>query len=149
MPRLTEYEPADRPGFADLVDDVHAEFGFAHHQVLDADLAEPEKHYEHLWVVKDGDAVVGSVALTAAADGVVTLKRLYLRPEVRGHGWGRRLLEVAVETAERAGRPAVVLDTDDRQPGAWHLFEAAGFVVERRAGSTRYYRKDLTGAEPR
>lgn len=63
-PHLATYQPQDRNGFANLVNDVHAEFGFSYDPALDTDLDDPEAHYRHILLVKAGNLVVGSVALT-------------------------------------------------------------------------------------
>lgn len=142
-PELAVFTPHDQPGFADLVNEVHAEFGFAYHPRLDADLATPFAHYRHVWVLKLDDVVIGTVALTAPEDGTTTLKRMYLRTEFRGQGWGRHLLTTALEAAIRDRCTRIELDTSDRQAAACHLYESAGFTRHHQVGSARYYGKDL------
>ncbi|RNI25322.1 GNAT family N-acetyltransferase [Flexivirga caeni] len=143
-PTVTVYTEQDRRGFAELVNDVHAEFGFGFDPELDADLEDPTAYYGHVWVVRLGGAVVGSVALTPPDNRVTTLKRMYLRPEQRGCGLGRRLLAVAVATARRDGCTLIRLDTSDRQPDAIRLYEAAGFQLHHASGATRYYTLNIT-----
>lgn len=145
IPDFKRYSDEDHDGFADLVNDVHAEFGYSYDPDLDADLADPLAFYRHLWVARVGPVVVGSVALTAAVDGVTTLKRMYLRPEFRGQGWGRRLLGTAMETAAREGWIRIVLDTGAHQQAAQRLYEFAGFELNRREETSLYYTKDLRG----
>jgi GNAT superfamily N-acetyltransferase len=71
--------------------------------------------------------VVGSVALRELPDGVVELKRMYLRREVRGQGFGRQVLAVALDWARSNGKAAVRLDTSERMVAAQRLYEAHGF----------------------
>lgn len=146
-PQLGRYRPQDRVGFADLANDVHAEFGFGYDPVLDADLSDPETHYRHILLIKVDDAVVGSAALTDPRRGAATVKRMYLRPELRGQGWGRRLLDAVTDLAAQDGCERVELDTNDRQPDACRLYERAGFTLLRKRGSTRYYAKELANPE--
>jgi GNAT superfamily N-acetyltransferase len=80
-----------------------------------------------LWVALDGAEVVGSVALRDLGDGVVELKRMYLRPDQRGRGLGRELLGVALDWARDRGMRAVRLDTSERMVAAQRLYEAYGF----------------------
>ena len=61
------------------------------------------------------------------ADGVAEIKRMYVAPEARGRGLGRRLLEALEETARELGYARVRLDTGDRMPHAQAMFEAAGY----------------------
>ncbi|WP_147264091.1 GNAT family N-acetyltransferase [Desertihabitans brevis] len=141
--RILEMTASDREGFAALVNDIHRAFGFSFDPDLDADLADPAAFYQHVWVLKDGDEVVGSAALTPPRERVMTLKRMYLHPSYRGQGWGRRLLATAIRAATAASCRAIRLDTSERQSAARRLYEAAGFELERVSNGTRYYVKHL------
>lgn len=61
-------------------------------------------------------------------DGEVQLKRMYLRPSMRGRGLGRELLGVALDWARAHGKRLVRLDTSERMVVAQRLYEANGFV---------------------
>lgn len=140
---LVRFTSEDQPGFASLVKDVLQEYGFSYHPRLDADLTDPGSHYAHLWVLRSGGGVVGSVALCSPVGRSVTLKRMYLRPEFRGMGWGRLLLNTALEAARSDGCNEVLLDTSERQAGAIRLYEAAGFELQRRSGGSLFYSKSM------
>jgi GNAT superfamily N-acetyltransferase len=137
--RLTGYSPQDRQGLAALVTDVLLEYGDAFDPVLDVDLAAPERHYRHIWLLKAAGTVVGSAAITPPDDGTTTLKRMYLRPERRGEGWGRQLLEAALREARREGCHTILLDTTDRQHAARRLYDRAGFrLITEHEGVVHY-----------
>lgn len=144
--RIVEFRPSHQEQFAQLVDDVHAELGFAHDPVLDADLDAPTEHYRHILLLTRGRIVVGSAALTAPSAGVVTLKRMYLRPAQRKQGWGRRLLEAMIWRAEQDRCVQMQLDTTERQHAARRLYETAGFYVVRQEEQTLHYAKRLEAA---
>lgn len=55
------------------------------------------------------------------------LKRMYVRPGVRGHGLARAILVELERTVASAGRRRVVLETGDRQPAAIALYRSAGY----------------------
>jgi len=55
------------------------------------------------------------------------LKRMYVVPEARGEGLGRRMLVELEAHARRLGYSAVVLETGDRQPEALGLYRSAGY----------------------
>ena len=95
--------------------------------MLDTDLDDPAGAYAALWIVLEGDDVVGSVALRELGDATVLLKRMYLRPTARGRGTGKQLLGVAVGWAREHGVRSIRLDTSERMVAAQHLYEAHGF----------------------
>lgn len=66
-------------------------------------------------------------ALRRFSDDTAEVKRMYVRPEHRGRGCGRRILEALEDAAARLGYAAVVLETGTEQPEALGLYSAAGY----------------------
>ena len=126
--RIVPFRPEHAEGFRSLVSDTLAEFGFRADPALDPDLRDPEAVYDATWVAVAGERVVGSVALRRIAPREVELKRMYLRPELRGRGLGRRLLEMALLWAREHRVTSVVLDTTEAMTAARRLYEQYGFV---------------------
>jgi GNAT superfamily N-acetyltransferase len=122
------FEAAHADGFRSLVADILREFDFEPDPELDDDLDDPRAAYAALWVALDDDTVVGSVALRDLGDRSVQLKRMYLRPGMRGRGIGRQLLGIALEWARAHGMQRICLDTSERMVAAQRLYEAHGFV---------------------
>src|SRR5207237_5439935 len=96
-----------------LVSDTLAEFGFAADPELDPDLPDPRAYYVATWIALSGDEVVGSIALRDLGNARLELKRMYLRPVVRGRGAGRRLLSTALDWARANGARTIRLDTTE------------------------------------
>jgi len=75
------------------------------------------------------------------------LKHLYLRPETRGRGWGRLLVEDLVERARGFGAAELVLDTHHSLEAAGALYARTGFVAiepyNDNPNASRWYGKRL------
>ena len=80
-------------------------------------------------VVRDDDGTaLGCGGVTRFDERRAELKRMYVVPEARGRGLGRRLLEELEAAARRLGYSGLVLETGDRQPEAVGLYLSAGFA---------------------
>jgi putative acetyltransferase len=124
---IVPFRTSHADGFRSLVSDTLREFGFAPDPEFDPDLDDPAGTYTALWIAVEDGAVVGSVALRELEPDVLELKRMYLRPEQRGRGLGRRLLEIALDYAREQDAAVVRLDTSERMVAAQRLYEAYGF----------------------
>jgi ribosomal protein S18 acetylase RimI-like enzyme len=56
------------------------------------------------------------------------LEELYVKPELRGTGLGRALLEAAMEAARTEGAEQMELGTSEDDVAARALYESAGFI---------------------
>ena len=74
-----------------------------------------------------GGEPVACGGLKALETRTAEIKRLYVRPDMRRRGLGRRLLDQLEGVARTQGYAAVRLDTGARQPNAVRLFKAAGY----------------------
>jgi GNAT superfamily N-acetyltransferase len=77
-------------------------------------------------VVEDGRPVAGGGVRALSAD-VAEIKRMYVEPEARGRGHGRRLLEALEEAAAELGYRRVRLDTAASLRVAEAMYRAAGY----------------------
>ena len=70
---------------------------------------------------------IGMGSLRREGDGIAEVKRMYTRPEARGQHVGSALLDRILDLANREGIEKLVLETGDRHPEAWALYESRGF----------------------
>jgi GNAT superfamily N-acetyltransferase len=109
---------------------------------------EPDGVFVTVW---DADSPVGCGGIRRIADGPdgvrYEVKHLYLRPETRGRGWGRVLLDDLERRARDWGAVELVLDTHHTLEAAGGLYASAGFSevepYNDNPNATRWYSKPL------
>jgi GNAT superfamily N-acetyltransferase len=74
------------------------------------------------------DKPVGCGAVRRIESAVAEIKRMYVAPEARGRGVGRRVLLELEAQAQWLGATRLVLETGPRQPEALALYRRAGFA---------------------
>jgi ribosomal protein S18 acetylase RimI-like enzyme len=82
-----------------------------------------------LYILKVDGKMAGMGALKKLDEGVAELKRMYIRPEYRGRGFGRAMLDKLTEKAKEFGYTSLRLDTADYMAAARRLYESEGFRV--------------------
>lgn len=100
---------------------------------------------------REDRVIAGSVGVRGfdRAAGIAEMKRLFIVPEARGHGLGKRLAVAAIEAARRAGYTAIRLDTLPGMAEAQHLYATLGFRdIDNYNGNpvphSRFLEKSLT-----
>lgn len=85
-----------------------------------------------LFVARSANEMVGCCALrpldTADYPNACEMKRLYVRPALRGCGLGRRLAEAVLQAARQADYAYVLLDTLSEMETARAMYQELGFV---------------------
>jgi putative acetyltransferase len=80
-----------------------------------------------LLLARADDRAVGCVGLRAMADGAGEIRRMYVAPDQRGTGLGRRLLDRLLTEAAHASIERVVLNTVATMVEASGLYTSMGF----------------------
>jgi putative acetyltransferase len=126
---------ADVPAVVALVRDTLAEFGlrFGEGSKTDEELARLPASYDDgggaFWVaVDEGGRVLGTCGVFPVRPGDMELRKMYLHPQSRGTGLGKRLLEESVAWCRARGAERIVLDTTEQMTRAITFYEANGFV---------------------
>jgi putative acetyltransferase len=80
-----------------------------------------------VFVARDGGLAIGCGALKRHDGATGEVKRMYTRPSHRGLKIGAQIVGRIEELARREGLKRLVLETGDRHPAAWTVYERAGF----------------------
>jgi N-acetylglutamate synthase-like GNAT family acetyltransferase len=127
-----------RPGDLGKVIALHGElyaqeYGFDHR--FEAYVAETMAEFgqlarpglDRLWVAERDGRLVGSIAIIGREDGLAQLRWFLVRPDTRGSGLGRRLVDDSLAFCRAAGYRSVCLWTVNGLDAAAHLYRQAGF----------------------
>jgi carbonic anhydrase len=118
--------------FRSLVVEYSSSLGFdLDFQDFEGEVAHLDAHYAPpdgvALLARLDDVPVGCVAVRRfdAADG--ELKRMWVRPDARGHGLGRALAAAAVDHARARGYQRLLLDTIEEMSVARRIYAQLGF----------------------
>jgi DNA-binding MarR family transcriptional regulator/GNAT superfamily N-acetyltransferase len=88
-----------------------------------------DRKRERCWIAEMKGEIVGSVFLVKKSDSVSKLRLLFVEPQARGLGIGRRLVDECVRFARQADYKKMTLWTQSELHVARHLYKQAGFRV--------------------
>jgi putative acetyltransferase len=124
-------EPLDSPVAQQLIAELNAELERAYppeqrfHSLAAEEVAEGAGAFVVAWL--EG-APAGCGAVRLISPGRAELKRMYVRPGVRGRGLARPILSTLEDRAAALGARSIVLETGIYQPAAIGLYESAGYA---------------------
>lgn len=102
-----------------------------------------------VFIARESGKAVACGALRRHGGGVGEIKRMYTRPEWRGRNIGGQIVDEIEALARKEGLSELVLETGDRHPAAWRVYERSGFercgaVLDYKdTGYSIFYRKQL------
>ncbi|BFG78331.1 GNAT family N-acetyltransferase [Paraburkholderia terrae] len=119
---------AVRAIFREYADGLGIDLGF---QAFDEELAALPGKYSPprgtILLAWRDERVIGCVALRAFEFDICEMKRLYVRPDGRGHQIGTLLAQAVVHVAKEAGYRRMRLDTLPSMKSAQRLYASLGF----------------------
>lgn len=121
-------EPFDAPDSAELRAELAAELVARYGGDTEAGKKPTAEDLAAFLVARDRRGrAVGCGALRPLDDGAAEIKRMYVRPRVRGRGLGWVILAALEAEATRLGFGVLRLETGDMQSEAMALYRAAGY----------------------
>lgn len=112
-------------------------------QKLEKELAHPCSTF--YFAEEEGEAAgflklnVGGAQSEPMGDEALEIERLYIRPAFKRRGLGRRLIGLALQTAQAEGKRKIWLGVWEKNKAALAFYEQLGFV---RAGEHSFYMGD-------
>lgn len=98
------------------------------------DLLDIETHYHNtgggFWGAKNGDELVGSIALIAFGQNAGAIRKMFVKKEFRGKesGTAQQLLEKLIDYCKEKGITDLYLGTVDMLKAAHRFYEKNGFI---------------------
>lgn len=78
-------------------------------------------------VLEDEEKLAGMGLIKTIGEKVGEVKRMYIRPEYRGRGYGKELMQTLVTRAEELGYSTLRLETANFMSAALKIYRSAGF----------------------
>ena len=151
--------PSDNPQVEKLIVSVMSDFGCVGEGYSSSD-PEVKSMYEaykipraKFYVIECEGKIYGCGGLAPLEDGdpqVCELRKMYFYNEIRGYGFGRRLLQICIDDAHAFGFRKMYLETVERMNQARKLYLGFGFQpIDHSMGHTghsgcdNFYIKDI------
>lgn len=142
---------ADDPSLAALVRECLAEFGaggsgagFADSDPEIEQLSKAFSEQNRSYLVLESEGMVlgggGIGPLIGGNPSICELQKMYFHPDLRGLGFGRKLIESLIQEAKRLNYQQMYLETLRRMEAANHLYKSVGFrCLDAPMGNTGHF----------
>ncbi|WP_258103597.1 GNAT family N-acetyltransferase [Marinoscillum sp. MHG1-6] len=109
-----------------------------------------EHPFEHIiepggqiFFVKYDEQIVGTAALIVEDENTLELAKMAVKPEMRGMGIGKKLIQYAIKKAKATGKTKLVLESSRKLENAIGLYRNTGFEEVPLTGCSPYARCDI------
>ncbi len=130
---LRKARPGDEKVIFDLVKAVLSDYGLkVNPGSTDKDISDLNKYYfeNNGWfsVLEAEGKIIGSYGIFKIDELRCELRKMYLFNQYQGKGWGRLMLEDAIEKAKSLGYHEMLLETNKLLVRAMRLYQKYGFT---------------------
>lgn len=96
-----------------------------------------------IFLVKDRDQIIGTVALMKIEDGVFELTKMAITPSAQGRNIGQKLMAHTLEFARKRGWQKLIIYSNRKLENAIHIYRKYGFKEIPIEGNNPYSRGDI------
>ena len=146
---MRKIQPADNAAVRDIIQQTILEHNAPKEGTAYSDDATQSMYLEYqkprrvYYVVEIEGKVVGGAGIAPLANNdknVCELQKMYFKPEVRGKGHGKALMNLCLDAAKRFKFSKVYLETMDNMYDAQGLYKRVGFqLLTQPLGNTGHY----------
>ncbi|NVM45809.1 MAG: GNAT family N-acetyltransferase [Candidatus Lokiarchaeota archaeon] len=84
------------------------------------------------YIIQKDSSIIGMGALRTLKKSIGEIKRMYIKPNYRGNGYGKKILELLLEKGKEFGFSSIRLDTGEFMTAAHRVYRLAGFQERER-----------------
>lgn len=110
-------------------------------------LGKPQKYIldpgGNIFFVKEGDNVIGTVALMKIEDGIFELTKMAITPDAQGKKIGQKLMDHTLEYAKKQGWEKLIIFSNRKLENAIHIYKKYGFQEIPIGENNPYARGDI------
>ena len=130
---VSEINTNDSKAVVDFINGIlESEFSDSYHHLAADDLEDVCDSYsgerDMFLVLKDAGEIIGSVAVKEDAKEVALLRRLFIAPEHRKKGYGKLMVQKAIEFCEKNGYEMISFRGNNQMDSAIKVMERFGFI---------------------
>lgn len=139
----------DNPQIESIIKDVMTEYGAVGqgYSIEDDEVRNMYEAYSNessvYFVIEEEGKILGGAGIGPLIGGdseICELKKMYFRPELRGLGYGKLLMELCLDSARQLGYSRCYLETLGRMPQAQGLYQKYGFTpLDAPLGKTGHF----------
>ncbi|MGI9527710.1 MAG: GNAT family N-acetyltransferase [Weeksellaceae bacterium] len=148
--KIREIQPQDNVSAATMIRSVFDEFNAPKEGTVYTDASTDalfelfeKENKSKFWVIAEDHHIYGSCGIYPTQDlsqGTVELVKFYISAQARGQGYGKKLLDIAIQEAKNLGYKSIYLETITLFGKAMDMYTQRGFkFLEEPLGNSGHF----------